>query len=413
MNTLERNIDLQHLFNEIRSKNGFAHDIRTQNLDIIDQREFVASDAAKNDIPKDEMKRKIRRNPRQKEAYSEKFERRISPNTESKAKKQETILRGRASRKPSLIQSTHGTKGDFELVVPLTTGGLAHYRRNNDLDGLPWNGPVRFGTELGGFDGASLIQSDFGSFGNLEVVAVDSGGCNLLHFWRDSGPSFDWHGPIRISKNSVRPMFSGSPAMIWNNFDHRGNFEVVVPSANGGFYHFWRDNDDPDLPWYGPFEFARDSGHYDAVGLIQSNFGDHGNREMVARSGDRLDFFWCDSGSEFKWNGPETIARGVTGDPSIIQSTFGNKGNFELVVPIVNGSLAYFWRDNDDDFLRWHGPLMFGMNAGKAESAALIQSNFGEPGHLELIAQIDGQLSFFWRDSGPDFRWNGPQYLTF
>jgi hypothetical protein len=43
----------------------------------------------------------------------------------------------------------------------------------------------------------------------------------------------------------------------------------------------------------------------------------------------------------------------------MIQSTFGNKGNFELVVPIANGSLAYFWRDNDDDFLRWHGPLMF------------------------------------------------------
>jgi hypothetical protein len=29
-----------------------------------------------------------------------------------------------------------------------------------------------------------------------------------------------------------------------------------------------------------------------------------------------------------------------------------------------------------------------------------------------LIAQVEGHLALFWRDSGPDFRWNGPQYLT-
>jgi len=55
---------------------------------------------------------------------------------------------------------------------------------------------------------------------------------------------------------------------------------------------------------------------------------------------------------------------------------------------------------------------MFGMNAGKVAAVSLIQSNFGSPGHLELVAQIEGHLAFFWRDSGPDFRWNGPQYLT-
>jgi hypothetical protein len=99
------------------------------------------------------------------------------------------------------------------------------------------------------------------------------GGYSLLHFWRDSGLSFDCHGPFQISKKSGRPLFSGSPAMIWNDFGHRGNFEVVVPSANGGFYHYWRNNDDSTLPWNGPFEFAKDSDRYDAVTLIKSNFG--------------------------------------------------------------------------------------------------------------------------------------------
>lgn len=97
----------------------------------------------------------------------------------------------------------------------------------------------------------------------------------------------------------------------------------------------------------------------------------------------------------------------------MIQGTFGNKGNFELVVPMASGGLSHFWRGNDDDQQRWHGPLMFGANLGKVESVGLIQSNFGEPGHLEIVAQVDSQLAFFWRNSGPDFRWNGPQYLTF
>jgi len=99
------------------------------------------------------------------------------------------------------------------------------------------------------------------------------------------------------------------------------------------------------------------------------------------------------------------------GTPALIESTFGNKGRLELVVPFINGNLAYFYCDIDGDLLSWHGPLTFGMNAGKAECASLIQSNFAEPGHLELVALMDGHLSFFWRDFGPDLIWNGPQRI--
>jgi len=38
----------------------------------------------------------------------------------------------------------------------------------------------------------------------------------------------------------------------------------------------------------------------------------------------------------------------VTGKPSFIQSSYGMAGNFELVVPLAEGGLAYFWRNNDD-----------------------------------------------------------------
>ncbi len=188
---------------------------------------------------------------------------------------------------------------------------------------------------------------------------------------------------------------------------------MVVPRAKGGFAHYWRDNDDLELTWHGPFEFGRAAGVFDAVVLIQSNFGDPGNLELIGRSGDRLSFYWRDSEEQANWSGPKTIARGVAGSPSMIQSTFGNRGNFELVVPLAAGGLAHFWRDNDDEELRWHGPFTFGMIAGHIESVSLIQSNFGMPGHLEIAALSDGQLLTFWRDSGPDFRWNGPQYLMY
>jgi hypothetical protein len=271
---------------------------------------------------------------------------------------------------------------------------------------------IKFGVEDGRFDGVSLIQGDFGEKGNLEVAAVDLGGHRLVHFWQNSGDDRSWFGPHQISKSALVPQYCGNPAMIWSNLGCRGNFDLVVPLAEGGFSYFWRDNDDANLPWCGPIDFATDKGIFDAVTMVQSNFGEPGNLELVARSGESLVFFWIEPGQEMQWHGPEVIATGVSGTASMIQSSFGNKGNFELVTPLASGGLAYFWRDNDDEHLQWYGPFMFGMNTGQVEGVSLIQSNFGEPGHLELAAQIQGHLAFFWRDSGPDFRWNGPQYLT-
>ncbi len=325
---------------------------------------------------------------------------------------EENAPHGLVTGKPSFIQSSYGMAGNFELAVPLAEGGLAYFWRNNDDERLPWEGPVKFAAEAGRLDGVSLIQGDFGEAGNLELVATDLGGHHLMHFWRDSGSALGWYGPTQISEKSLVPIFSGGPAMIRSNFGCRGNFDLVVPLAEGGFSYYWRDNDDSALSWCGPLNFATDAGIFDAVTFIQSNFGT-GNLEVVARSADSLVFFWGEPGQEeVKWHGPKVIATGVAGAPSMIQGTFGNKGNFELVVPLASGGLGYYWRDNDDAHLHWYGPFMFGMNLGPVEGVSLIQSNFGNPGHLELVAQIEGHLAFFWRDSGPDFRWNGPQYLT-
>jgi hypothetical protein len=358
-----------------------------------------------------EQKRKTRKKQTPAKAKEEMASTALEP--KSALVREEITLRGPVYGSPSLIQSTYGNKGNFELVVPLASGGLAHYWRNNDDERLPWNGPITFGTVAGMIEGTSLIQGSFGELGNLELAAVDVGGHNLMHFWCDSGSSFEWHGPNQISEKSLVPAFSGNPAMIQSRFEGKGNFELVVPRANGGFSYYLRNNNLPDLRWLGPFDFATDAGIFDAVTLIQSSFGELGSLELVARSGDLLVSFRREAGMESRWYGPSTIDSGVTGTPSMIQSTFGNKGNFELVAPLASGGLGHWWRDNDDAHLHWYGPLMFGMNLGKVDAVSLIQSNWGDPGHLELVAQADGQLAFFWRDSGPDFRWNGPQFITF
>src|SRR5205823_5479281 len=101
--------------------------------------------------------------------------------------------------------------------------------------------------------------------------------------------------------------------------------------------HFWRDNDSEELAWHGPGYFAGELGHVDAVSFIQSNYGSPGNLEVVAKVGDRIAYFWRDSGPQFSWRGPYFIVGGAAGAPSLIQSRFGSNGNFELAVPSASG----------------------------------------------------------------------------
>ena len=65
-----------------------------------------------------------------------------------------------------LVQSSHGAKGNFELVVPRTGGGLAHWFRKNDDPSLPWVGPTLMFGGTDDVDAAALIQSNFANFGS-------------------------------------------------------------------------------------------------------------------------------------------------------------------------------------------------------------------------------------------------------
>src|SRR5512147_2619376 len=134
---------------------------------------------------------------------------------------------------------------------------------------------------------------------------------------------------------------------IQSRFGNRGNFEIVVPRRIGGLVHFWRNNDDSNIPWSGPTPVTSVTTGFSSVSLIQSNFSagaGRGNLEVVAvtaeRDGNDLAFsrllhFYRPDTSATDWQGPFEIpfpagARSAN-YVSLIQSRFGNRGNFELI----------------------------------------------------------------------------------
>ena len=71
--------------------------------------------------------------------------------------------------------------------------------------------------------------------------------------------TFAWHGPTTTITTGV----SGNPSFVQatpGTYGTKGNYELVVPLQSGGIAHFYRNNDDPSMPWSGPFPFATEQG---------------------------------------------------------------------------------------------------------------------------------------------------------
>jgi uncharacterized membrane protein len=338
---------------------------------------------------------------------------------------------------PSLVQATPGTygaMGNYELVVPLRSGGIGHFFRNNDDPNLPWSEPVAFATDQGAVNAVSLIQSNFSSSasaglgqgpGNLAVVATV--GNNLLYYFRED-VGFTWSGATTIATGVY-----GVPSFIQakpGTYGTMGNFELVTPLQSGGIAHYFRDNDNPSLPWAQTAVFGTELGIVDAVAIVQSSFSTAaqqglgtfpssaapGNLAVISRTGNQLDYWFRDDVSPFAWHGPTTITTGVTGNPSFVQAipgTYGTVGNYELAVPLRSGGIGHFFRNNDDPNLPWSGPTAtFGTSLGAVDGVSLIQSSFSSaaqaglgtfpsaaaPGNLAVVSVTGNELDYFFRD---------------
>jgi hypothetical protein len=246
------------------------------------------------------------------------------------------------------------------------------------------------------------------------------GGTGISAYWsiRDGGCFLP-------QEHHVSGQPSGNLALIQGRFLNRGNFELLVPQQGGGFAHYSRCNDEARLWWYGPEQFGQELGAIDAVTMIQSNFtmgSGVGNLEVIAHWQGELLFFWREDIPPYRWHGPSLlnpIGSGqlvvAAGSPSLIQSRFGAKGNFELVTPVASGGLAHYSRANDDPNLNWYGPTIFARDAGVVDAACLVQSHFSSSGsgagNLEVIAKAGGLLLHYWRDDAPPYQWHGPDAI--
>jgi hypothetical protein len=243
----------------------------------------------------------------------------------------------------AMVHSSHGFVGNYEVVAPVAAaggGGLAHWYRDNDAHGYPWQPPTFFGS--GGVDAVAMVQSTFGPAGNLELIIRQAG--QLSHYYRDDGGTWAWSGPTTIPGTHG---VAGKHALLQSSLGGVGNFELVSPMAGGGFGHWWRDNDDPLLTWHGPTLFG--FGTVDAVAMVQSSFGG-GNLELVALMGTELVHYWRNNETG-EWIGPLLIYDAAPPDPSIAgASTVAYKPPIVAIHAAVarTGKLA-IWGNQDFD----------------------------------------------------------------
>ena len=289
------------------------------------------------------------------------------PNTAIKNENLEYTCMGTVS----FIQGITGIKGNFEVIVPRSQGGLMHFWRNNDdLNEESWYGPSIFIPDKRISD-ISLISS---SYNRLELIARLNQKLYHLYFDKDN-----WNGPYEIPNSSGS---AGVPSFVQGKYGRIGNFEVIVPRSQGGLMHFWRNNDDLNEPWGGPAVFAE---MYDVkqAAMIYSSYG---RLDAVAIIENELKYFFQ---RDRVWQGPFDIpnSSGSAGVPSFVQNR-GASGNFEVIVQRVNGGLMHFYRKNNEPDPSWSGPHLIKTSL-TIDSASLIHSSYDD---LEIIGRIGDEL---------------------
>lgn len=288
----------------------------------------------------------------------------------------------------SLIQSNYGTEGNFEVVAARGSAGIQHLYRDNDDPAHPWHvGPV-FGLPYG-YAAVSMLQGTTGGQGNFEVVAAVWGG-GLEHFERDNDdPSQPWSATALFG---AADQFSGASLIRSST----GDFDVIASLATGGLQAFHRWNGIPGTPWASGVPFAVAT-TYNAVSMIESSYG--GFEAVASRDGGGLEHFHhAGVGTATPFVHVATFGSDWYADVSLIQSNFGVEGNFEVIGSRPDGYLHAWYRDNDAVGTPWFATAT--VCGSCADGVALIQSSFGVRGNFEVVAtRFVGGLRHFFRDN--------------
>lgn len=91
--------------------------------------------------------------------------------------------------------------------------GVIMITKTKDIPGIPVQDLELLMASLN----LSVIQSNFGNPSNLELIGRIEN--KLLHYCRDSGPSFQWNGPFEIiADNMGITEAAGNPVLIQSKF---------------------------------------------------------------------------------------------------------------------------------------------------------------------------------------------------
>jgi hypothetical protein len=285
-----------------------------------------------------------------------------------------------------LFQGNYGTKGNFEVVVREGSRLVHYWRANDDSAVLPWYQSAVFGSQVS--SRPAVIQSNYGSKGNFELVVRE--GRKLRHYWRSNdAPGRPWKKGVLFGSN-----VSSAPALIQSNYGELGNFEVVVKEGTK-LRHYWRKNKITGHSWVKGALFG--SNVSSAAVLIQSNFGYNGNLEVVVREGTRFRHYWREDDHPDKpWHKGVLFGSRAQKSPVLIQGNFGHRGNFELL-GVENGKLHHYWRNNDTSGYPWNSGPVFSDHITYTPS--LIQGNYGAKGNFEVFTKRGDCWVHFWRNN--------------
>jgi hypothetical protein len=306
----------------------------------------------------------------------------------------------------SVIQSSYGNPGNFELVGPtanlLGGAGLAHLWRDDGQPNTPWNYGSNFATDLGKVNGAVVIES---TYGNLEVVAL--AGSQLYSYWKP--PTGRWSTTFAIpGANHER----GTPAFLQSDYGgSTGNFEVAAPNATAGIDYFWRDNTQSTVPWGFGGTFAQSLGQVDDVVMFESQPAK--TMELAARVGSKL--YTMTRGTNLVWSSPLLVGVNASGRPAYFQSA---GGDYELFAPTSLTGVNEYSKPSDASTFNYPIPN-FRNVAEKYQSVSVFESTYGpSPGSIELFATTGTSVREAWRENvqfpttfpgtGSDQRFIGP-----
>jgi hypothetical protein len=305
----------------------------------------------------------------------------------------EAIRQAKEIRPVTLIQNRSGAIGNFEIIFN-RGGRLFHYSRDNSTAGVPWHKVSQFAENVE--SAPALIQSNFGNVGNFEVVVRE--GTSLRHYYlNNDAAGSSWNQGNMFGEN-----ITSAPALIQSNFGTKGNFEVVVREGTK-LRHYYRDNDTPHAKWQQGVMFGENI--TSAPAMIQSRLGQKGNFEVVVREGTKLRHYYRDNDAPgTPWQQGNMFGDNVTSAPALIQSNYGTKGNLEVIVR-EGTKLRHYYRDSDTPHAKWQQGEMFGETI--SSDPVLIQSSYGEKGNFEIIVRDGYDLRHYWRENdAPGTPWH-------